>query len=74
MNSSVFSRKDQADPRLGILILLYKLNVVTLEKVSYSMASAIQRTFSPPPCSIQLAVVATQLEFLVFKPVKGRWQ
>lgn len=60
---------DIVDRRLGLLMLLVKLNVVYVRKISHShMHTMLNKTFVEPPCSIPLAVVSLQQEFLQFAP------
>ena len=59
---------DFGDKRLGILLLLVKLDVLGVRKVTYSIASTMLGASAPkpPPCSIQLAIVSLALEYLQF--------
>jgi len=57
-------------PEACVLILLYRLNVVGVRRVSYSMISTLIGSSGhvPPPCSIQQAIVTTAIEYLQFCP------
>jgi hypothetical protein len=62
------------DKRLGILMILVKLNVLGVRRLSYSMTHhMINGAFKEPPCSIPMAIVSMNREFLQFVP-KSRYK
>lgn len=60
------------DKRLGLMMLLVKLRVIGASRRRYSMVTASLPNFTPPPCSIQLAIVSTYLEFIEFVPLSKK--
>jgi hypothetical protein len=59
------------DKRLGVLVLLVKLDVLGVRKVSYSYASiAGGGGWQPPKCAIEMAVVSLSRDFAEFVPKK----
>ena len=58
------------DKRLGLLVLLTKLDVVGVRRIKYSLSSIMANINPPPipPMSIQCALVSTYLEYLQFVP------
>lgn len=57
----------------ALLVLLYKLDVVGVRKVSHSYAMTLispAGSFAPPPCSIPCAVVSLSKDYLQFCPKK----
>jgi hypothetical protein len=57
-------------PQIALLHLLYKLNIVGMRRVTWSYAQMISHPgpLENPPCSIRLATVNLQVEFLQFCP------
>lgn len=55
---------DVNDKRIGILMLLTKLNTLGIRKVTYHW----NNPSPPPPCSISLAIVTLSREFVQWVP------
>jgi hypothetical protein len=57
-------------PQGCLLIMLYKLNVLGMRRVSYSYAAMMVSgsNAQPPPCSIMLPVASLSAEYLQFCP------
>lgn len=52
-------------------MLLTKLNVLGVRRVSYSIASTLivsNPVHRPPPCSVQMAITGLSLDYLQFVP------
>jgi hypothetical protein len=54
----------------ALLVLLHKLGVVHTRRLSFSIVSTLISSpkFTPPPCSIQLAVTGLSLEYIQYCP------
>ena len=57
------------NPRTLLLLLMYRLDIIGMRKVSYSLASMMVGPPPPvPPLSIPLAIVSLSREYLQFVP------
>lgn len=56
-------------PQAALLILLYRLDVVGVRKITWTMASLFAgQKLQEPPCSISLAITSINREFIQFCP------
>jgi hypothetical protein len=55
-------------PQGALLILLYRLDIVGMRRISLSYAASMMSSLNPPPCSIPMASISLSRDYLQFCP------
>jgi len=56
------------DRRLSLILLLTKMNILGMRKVSFSLSSLMigRSSYKPPLCAIELAMIGHSKDFIEF--------